>query len=220
MSAALLTYLLPWSDLRGQRMLDIMDAATPSKPSQCQSANARWPVRGAMRNSMVFVAILVVAFIALFHETAFSIVRIWMGSNLFGHGFLIPPIALWLVWKRRKRVYSVCCKPAPLLGLPIIGLMAVAWLLGDVAEVNLVRQFALAGMIPGIVIAVAGREMLRVLVFPLGYLFFAIPFGEFMIAPLQDVTAVFVVKALQVTGIPGLSRWHLFANSDRQLFGR
>ena len=44
--------------------------------------------------------------------------------------------------------------------------------------------------------------MVRRILFPLAYLLFAVPLGDFLVGPLQDVTAVFTVWALQLTGIP------------------
>ncbi|MCZ6666120.1 MAG: EpsI family protein, partial [Gammaproteobacteria bacterium] len=41
-----------------------------------------------------------------------------------------------------------------------------------------------------------------VVAFPLLYLLVAVPFGNFLIAPLQDLTAVFVVKGLRLIEIP------------------
>jgi len=49
---------------------------------------------------------------------------------------------------------------------------------------------------------VLGTQVTKVILFPLLFLFFGVPFGEFMMAPMMDWTADFVVIALQVTGIP------------------
>ncbi|GER04830.1 hypothetical protein JCM17846_25120 [Iodidimonas nitroreducens] len=44
--------------------------------------------------------------------------------------------------------------------------------------------------------------MARALIFPLGYLFFMVPFGDFAIAPLQDLTAHYTAILVRWTGIP------------------
>jgi exosortase A len=142
---------------------------------------------------------LVLALVYL--ETSASFVRIWSNSDLFGHGFLILPIAAWLVWRRVPRLLTQH-RQLSWWGIAALGVMNVVWLLGNIADVNLVRQVALVGMIQGLVLAILGWRMTLTLVFPLGYLYFAVPAGEFLVAPLQQVTADFVVRVLRLTGIP------------------
>jgi EpsI family protein len=66
----------------------------------------------------------------------------------------------------------------------------------------LVQQLAVVAMLDVLVFTVVGWRVTRVLLFPLCFLFFAVPFGEGLVRPLQDYTALFTVKALQLTGIP------------------
>ena len=47
-----------------------------------------------------------------------------------------------------------------------------------------------------------GTGVARAILFPLMFLFFSVPFGEFMVPRMMDWTANFVVWALQVTGVP------------------
>ena len=63
-------------------------------------------------------------------------------------------------------------------------------------------QFMLVAMIPVSVWAIAGTAMVRALAFPLGYLFFAVPFGEFMVPTLMDWTANSAIAALRLSGVP------------------
>ena len=71
--------------------------------------------------------------------------------------------------------------------------------LTDVLEL---QQMALVEMATAIVWEVLGTEIARALVFPLGYLFFAVPLGEGLVPYLMDFTADFTVKALQFSGVP------------------
>jgi exosortase A len=138
---------------------------------------------------------------ALFWQTAWSVAYIWSTSDLFGHGFLILPIVAWLIWRRTPRLLSASPR-ATTWGVAAMAGISVVWLLGDVAGVNLVRQAAFVGMIQAFVLAVFGWRMTMVLAFPLFYLYFAVPFGDFLVPPLQQITADFVVKVLRITGIP------------------
>jgi len=57
-------------------------------------------------------------------------------------------------------------------------------------------------MVPAVILALFGTAWLRVLAFPLAFLFFAVPFGEVFVPTLIDWTADFTVAALTATGIP------------------
>ncbi|MHB1145679.1 MAG: exosortase A, partial [Thiobacillus sp.] len=76
------------------------------------------------------------------------------------------------------------------------------WLLADAGSVNVVAQYAFIGMLIAAVWALLGWVFVRAAFFPLMFLFFAVPVGEFLIQPLMGVTADFTVAMLQATGIP------------------
>jgi exosortase A len=133
--------------------------------------------------------------------TVNSLVQAWTGNQSYGHGFLIVPVSWYLFWRARKTLARLSPMPS-LWGLGLVGLAAFIWLLGDLAGVVLVQQLALVAMIQALCLAVLGWHVVRWILFPLFYLYFAVPYGEFLIAPLQDFTAEFVVRALRMVDIP------------------
>lgn len=147
------------------------------------------------------LAVATVALIALFWDSAAAAVRTWSRSATFNHGFMIAPICAYLIWSRRGQIVENMSGPF-LWGFPLLALACLAWLLGEIAGVLLVQQFALIAMFQSLCLIVLGWRVARVLAFPLFYLYFAVPFGEFLVEPLQNITAIFVVRALQLTGLP------------------
>jgi exosortase A len=77
-----------------------------------------------------------------------------------------------------------------------------AWLLGEVAAVNALSQFALVAMLILAVPAVLGWGVARRIAFPLFFLFFAVPFGDFTMPKLMEWTAHFTILGLRFSGIP------------------
>jgi exosortase len=67
--------------------------------------------------------------------------------------------------------------------------------------------------------AVLGWEVARALTFPLLFLFFAVPFGDFAMPKLMDWTAQVTVLGLRLTGIPVHSRRPALRDSHWQLVG-
>jgi exosortase A len=108
---------------------------------------------------------------------------------------------LWLVWRQRQTIAQKAPKPG-LLAWPLVAGAAFAWLLGDLATVNALMQWAFVSLIVLLVPAVLGWAVARSIAFPLVFLFFAVPFGEFAMPQLMEWTADFTVLALRLTGIP------------------
>ncbi|MFQ5785475.1 MAG: exosortase A [Alphaproteobacteria bacterium] len=147
------------------------------------------------------VGVAALGLLVLFSDTAVSVVRKWSDSLTFTHGFLIVPIVGYLVWRVRENVARLAPEPN-LWGLVAIAAAAFGWLIGNVAGVLVVQQFALVALLQAMVFTVLGRRVARALAFPLAYLYFAVPAGEFLVPPLQDFTAVFTVKVLRLIGVP------------------
>ncbi len=145
--------------------------------------------------------IAVLLLLWMFRDTAATMVRIWAGSETFQHAFLVPPIVAWLIWRRRAELALLPARPMPWVLLPMAA-ACLLWLVGELAVVNAATHVALVSLIVLTVPALLGPAVARALAFPLGFLYFAVPFGEFMVPTLIDHTADFTVAALRLTGIP------------------
>lgn len=139
--------------------------------------------------------------LAIFYQTIWSMVQIWWRSETFAHGFLIFPIAIWLIWGRRSHLSRL--RPAVEFKAIIVLLVAGGlWLMGYLVDALVVQQFALIMLIIAGVWMILGSRVTWVLSFPLAYLFFAVPVGEDLVPPLMEFTATFTVELLRLTGIP------------------
>ncbi|MEP7283600.1 MAG: exosortase A [Rubrivivax sp.] len=147
-----------------------------------------------------FVLVLA-ALLWLFRDTAAAMVGIWSRSDTFAHAFLVPPIVVWLVWRQRAELVSVPRRPSPWVIVPMAA-VALLWLLGELASVSAASQFALVALIVLSVPALYGLAVTRTLLFPLGFLFFSVPVGEFLVPTLINHTADFTIAALRQSGVP------------------
>jgi exosortase A len=151
--------------------------------------------------TVLAVVLAVGGILALFWQTAQSIVAIWIRSETFAHGFVVIPICIWLVWRKRIDIASLQAKPWwP--GLAAVFASGALWLVAATADVQSVKQFALAFMVDCAIVTVVGLGVARALAFPLVFLLFAIPTGEFLMPMLIDRTADFTVAAIRVSGVP------------------
>lgn len=138
---------------------------------------------------------------AIYHETVFSLIHIWITSETFTHCFLIFPISGYLIWQRRT-VLAGLLPHADYRALALIALLGFGWLLADLVDAVVVRQFALVAMVPALVWAVLGWHVVREIAFPLGFLLFSVPVGEALLPRMIDFTADFTVGMLRLTGMP------------------
>jgi exosortase A len=141
--------------------------------------------------------------IFIFRSTASSMVTTWYGSSTYSYGFVVVPIAVFLVWRRRAQLKSLH-PTISFIGLGLSLLFAVMWVVGNVADVQIVQQFAFIGIIDALVWTFLGTQAVRAWAFALLFLFFAVPAGESLVGPLQRFTAAFTANALRLSGIPAV----------------
>lgn len=151
--------------------------------------------------ALAALAAALLVLLGLYHETALAMVRIWSRSETFAHAFLVPPIALWLIWEKRHVLARQPPRPSLWLALPL-ACFCFGWLLGEMAAVNALTQLAFTCMLILAVPLVIGLPAARLIAFPLGFLLFAVPIGEFVMPLLMDWTAAVTVIALRASGIP------------------
>lgn len=153
------------------------------------------------RSAVLALLLLTAWTLFLYRDTGVAMLTIWARSDTFAHCFLVLPIVLWLIWRQRELISVHTPQPA-LGGLVVIACASFVWLLGQLAAVNAVTQLALVAVIVLMVPAVLGRQVARLIIFPLGFLFFMAPIGEFLMPQLMEWTANFTVFALRLSGIP------------------
>jgi exosortase A len=153
------------------------------------------------RNSVISLFLLVSIDFFVFKGSFAGMWSIWGRSETFAHGFVVPPISLWLIW--RKREYILVEVPRPNFWFLVsLFFVIIIWFLGDTVAVGSVTQFMAVASIVLLVPILFGYSIFKVILFPLCFLFFAVPFGEFLFPQLMEWTADFTVLALRFSGVP------------------
>ncbi|MDH5749462.1 MAG: exosortase A, partial [Rhodospirillales bacterium] len=149
----------------------------------------------------VLGALVAASVLVFYWNTAVSIVDKWMTSSSFNHGFLILPVCAFLMWERRSVLAAM--KPnGSFVGIAVLFGAVFSWLIGRITGTLVIEQFALVVIIQSAVIAVMGWRFAAAIAFPLFYMLFAVPFGDFLTPSLQSFTALFVDSALRQAGVP------------------
>lgn len=161
------------------------------------------------RSRWTTLALALTALTAMFWPTVASIARSWANDPL-AHGYIIVPGVIYLVSDRRQLLKPLSPE-AEWRAIPVIALFAALWFFASLARVGVVEQFCFIMMLVGFLWTVLGSSLMRLLLFPLGLLFFALPLGDRIIPMLQDWTAEFTVTLLAFSGVPVLLQTHVIS---------
>jgi exosortase A len=137
----------------------------------------------------------------IFHSEITAAVSVWIASTAYNHCFLVVPIAAYLLWDRRDTLRWLSAHPAPLFALAGIPL-ALAWLAADRLGVMEGRQLVAVTFVELLFLVVLGWRSWWAMSGPLLYLYFLVPFGEFLVPKLQVITTSFIQAGVDILGIP------------------
>lgn len=152
--------------------------------------------------AVTLIGVVLLTFAALWPTTA-SLIERWSDtvSRAYTHGSLILLISCVLVWRRRATFASVTVRhswPA----FAVTAALGLVWLVVFRSGLQIGHQLLLPLICFGLVWTIFGRAMTRRVLFPVGYLYFALPIWD-LINPLLQWVTVFAVRGfLSLLGIP------------------
>lgn len=171
-----------------------------SEPGVVAARTLHWSERPSTRVFAAFAFACLLS-IAVFPDVWAAMVHVWSSSETFAHGFIALPCAAWMLW-RRSEDWSVLQQRVWWPAVLAVAGCGLLWLVGRVGGVASLEQFGVVGMIPSTVLLLVGPAIGRALAFPLAFLFFAVPVGEFLTPIMMRYTADATVTALRWSGIP------------------
>jgi len=165
-------------------------------------------MRGQMQQSFRLAApvlgVGLLLLLLLFHTEAIAAVRVWIDSTAYNHCFLVIPIVAYLLWDRRDVLASATPIPNPWFALAAIPVVIV-WLLAERLGIMEGRQLMVMTLVEIFFLSVLGWRLCYLLIGPLLYLYFLVPFGAFLTPALQGFTTSFIVHGLNILNIPNYS---------------
>jgi len=124
--------------------------------------------------SLIHTPVLFVLYALLYGPTWADLIREWYEHENFSYGFLIPAIAVSLIWQKRWILRDLRGQSSP-WGSMILVTAVVIGLIGKAIGEQIVMRVSLVLALAGIVHLVWGRQVLQALSFPIAYLFLMIP---------------------------------------------
>lgn len=148
------------------------------------------------------------AFFALFtllllfnKDILYSLGRLWWQSFTYGHGLLVIPVSIYLIWLKKSELKQY------LPQVSAVGLIAFygvwfCWWLANLSDVEIVQQVSLVFLVATLVWAVFGATVAKLILLPLLYPLVAIPIWNPLEIGMQYMTAFSVAKMAGLLGIP------------------
>jgi exosortase len=153
-------------------------------------------------------ALLIIgAVVLVFWPVFVRLVDAWLVDGNYSHGFLIIPIAAYFVWERRHKLAGAPMRPS-WIGLLVLGFGIAVLLAGLWGSELFLSRIAVLFVITGIVWFLYGSPHVRILAFPIAFLFLMIPIPAIIFNqiafPLQMFASRVGEWAISAAGIPVL----------------
>ncbi len=144
----------------------------------------------------------------------------WRTDDDMGHGFFVPLVAGYIAWTRRDALIQAPIRPN-YLGLAVIAWGAFQLLLGTVGAELFLQRSAIIISLAGCILLVCGKEVLRILAFPLGLLLFMVPLPRIIYTqitfPLQLFATRVAEGTLSLINIPVLRDGNILELANQKL---
>jgi exosortase len=139
----------------------------------------------------------------LFYSTFAWLVYNWMNNSYYSHGFLVPLISGFFLWRSRDAFGKDNREPSS-LGLIVLGISLVIYLAAQVWRAYHFSAFALILLLAGLTLYFLGEKATRLAAFPLVFLLFMIPlpFINRLSPAMESFTTRVSTAGVRLLGIP------------------
>jgi exosortase A len=151
--------------------------------------------------------LLITGILVVHWATVGFLLDFWLNNFTYGHGLLVAPLSLYLIWRKRHQIDAIGYAPN-YYGVAIFIFLNVVWLSAYLIDVEIVQQFALLSMIAALVLVSGGWRTTHLLLFPLLLPFIAMPIWSWLQPLLQFVTTQVVAFSLSLIGVPVFVETH------------
>ncbi len=191
-----------------------MTEATMGAANSARDARVR-------RTSILYAGATSALALGIFGPILYYMVLHWGAVDDYSHGFLVVPLALYFAWERRHGLQRAVVRPS-WWGLVPLALGSLALLIGRLGVELTAMRVSFVLTLIGLQVLLLGREVCRILAFPMFFLFFMVPlpqsFVNVVAFPLQLIAADFAVETLHLLHIPALREGNIIHLVDTQLF--
>lgn len=143
--------------------------------------------------------------IYLYYPELLTTVQSWSSGYQYSHGYLIPLVSGYLIWRRRHDLRSSLVEP-DMLGLFILVPGILLLIIGYAGYEPFIKRYSLIITMIGLVYFLLGKKITKMLLFPIGYLILMLPvpfiFFKSLAANLRTINIKAAYAITEVLGVP------------------
>lgn len=152
------------------------------------------------------ISVVGLLFIIIFYSSIIAMGQDWLVDDNYSHGFLIPPVAAFMIWQQKEKLLEYLSKPGNFVGLIIIVIGMALHILGNIGAELFTKRIAIIVTIFGLSLHTFGSQIGWKIAIPMAYLIFMVPIPAIVwnkIAfPLQLFAASITAYVVDLIGIP------------------
>jgi hypothetical protein len=129
------------------------------------------------RRTAILLLVLLCAFVVAYFPVWKNLIMVWSSAGEYSHGFLVLPLAAYLVWRKKTRLLQTPVR-ASNWGLLMVLFSLALYLFAYFARVLTLQSCSLILVLAGMLVYLYGFPIGRELIFPLCMLFFHRPLSN------------------------------------------
>ncbi len=156
------------------------------------------------------VNIIFLTIIGIFTVFAYKTTLMWMydrymgADSYYSHGFIVPFISMYFIYLQKEKLAKVKSQNG-VIGLIILSFALLLHILGTLLYVFSISGFSIFFLIIGLSLFLFGKEISKIIWFPLLFLIFMFPLPEAVISLISFPLKIFAAKAgVYITGLFGI----------------
>ncbi len=151
--------------------------------------------------SYIYLSVLAL-FVFMYFSTLRWLFDSWLYNPYYSHGFLVPLISFYFVWKGRRELAGLKGEPSS-FALPVLIISLVFYFGGILLTARFLGGVSLLFFLVGVSLFF-GEKFARRLLFPLGFLVFMVPFPftDLVVPVMQGFTTVASTWFSGFLGVP------------------
>ena len=164
--------------------------------------------------------VLLLAVFLCYAEILYKLAKHWVVDPNYSHGFLIPVLSGYLLWKKKETLILTPISPST-WGIPLLMFGLVLLILGKAGNIAFATRFSFLVVLIGSFWLLLGTDTMKAVFFPICYLIFMIPLPGIVYNDLTFRLRLFATilstKVISLTGIPVFREGNIMLLSETSL---
>jgi exosortase len=153
------------------------------------------------KGKITLIVILTVACLVVYWPSLRWMLNLWLSSDYYSHGFLVPLISGYFIWVKRAYLKY---QGFSFYGVALFFIAAILYILSYILFIRVLGVISFLCVILGLVLSLWGIRGVKTLLFPLVFLLFMVPFWfiQDLANNLQYISVHWAAYIVDVLGLP------------------